>query len=76
MIDDESESNAIYTAFSKAVLKAKNDINQNFGITLETPISGVNFTANTFKLVGIDYSQSIADISAISLSFTASMEDE
>lgn len=75
--DDEAGSSTfLYSMFSKAVLKAKSNLNQNFGITLETMVPSMNLASNTFKLIGVDYSQEIANMSTVSLSFTASTEDE
>ena len=65
-----------YTDFTKAVLSAKGHMNQNFNLVLKTPLEDVNIADNTFKLIGIDYSQEIANMSPVSLSFTASTEEE
>ena len=78
MCDDEATDapTVLYTSFTKAVLNAKSKMNRNFFITISTPSDGTTLTSTNYKLVGVDYSQDIANISPIALSFVCASEDE
>lgn len=66
----------IENAFTKAILRAKENMNGKFHIVMKTTDNEISITDDYFVLTSAAYGQELADLATWNLTFTAAKEEE